>query len=549
MLWTRACAVREHPGPARVLTRNGQRTVLRLLAALAIGALLGAACQSGPAPEPVSTEARVTATATAASSAAASRPPAGGTLRVGIAGEIGLLDPGSNDASTEPILRQLYEGLVERVGDRMVGRLATKWAVAADGRTWTFTLREDVRFHDGSPLDAAAAAASLTRPIGRGLTGDEVIESATATGPLALAVITRTPFAPFLSLLGTPRYAIVRTKVATVGTGPFRLPEGGATVRPLVLERNPEYWRTDAAGNRLPYLDRVIVRAYPDAAARVAALRSGAVDLVTEIPIADVATVRADPSLQLVTRPPTTVLSLAMNLGQPPLDDLQVRQAIAAAVNRRALVDRLLAGEGRPATQLLPPGILGHDDSILEFTRNDPAAAKKLLAQAGKTTLEIDLWYVLGAPASRPDARRVAESIAADLAAVGVTANLRTIDPVTFGLAVRESRYPLWIDSTALASGDPDEVLGRLFIPPVLDGKDQPTAGGAWVDREAAGLLRKARAEPDESKRSELYKQVSKIVQQQLPRVPLVWSAAPAAATKKVIDPLAFWTGAAAIGK
>ena len=543
--WTRACADREHHGPARVLTRSGPRTALRLAS---VAAILGLACQaSPPAPLPAP---GATATATATAGAVASRVPSGGTLRVGLPGGIGLLDPGGDDASSEPILRQLYEGLVLRVGDRMVGLLATKWSVAADGRTWTFTLRADVRFHDGTPLDASAAAASLTRPVDRtGGTADPIIESATATGALALTVTTRTPFAPFLSLLGTPRYAIVGAGRPNVGTGPFVLPEGGATARPLALQRNPAYWRTDGGGTRLPYLDRVVFQAYPDAAAEVAALRSGAVDLVTEIPIADVATVRADPSLQLVARPPTTVLSLAMNLGQPPLDDLRVRQAIAAAVNRRALVDRLLAGEGRPATQLLPPGTLGHDDSVLEFARNDPAAAKRLLAQAGRTAFEIDLWYVLGAPTSRPDARRVAESIAADLAAVGITAVLKTIDPVTFGLAVRENRYPLWIDSTALASGDPDEVLGRLFIPPVLDGKDQPTAGGAWVDRESAGLLRKARAEPDESKRSELYKQVSKIVQQQLPRVPLVWSAAPAAATKKVIDPLAFWTGAAAIGK
>ena len=448
------------------------------------------------------------------------------------------------------MLRQLYEGLVDRVGDRIVGRLATKWAVAADGRTWTFTLREGVRFHDGTPLDAAAAAASLIRPIDRtGGTTDPVIESAAANGPLALTVTTRTPLAPFLSLLGTPRYAIVRTGRASTGTGPFRLPEGGAVARPLVLERNPEYWRTDDAGVRLPYLDRVVVQAYPDPASRIAALRSGAVDLITELPIADLPTVRADPSLQLVARPAMTVLSLALNLGSPPLDDLRVRQAIAAAVNRRAIVDRLLAGEGRPATQLLPPGLLGYDESILEFAKNDPDAAKKLLAQAGKPALEIDLWYVLGAPSSRPDARRVAESIAADLAAVGITADLKTIDPVTFGLSVRDNRYPLWIESMTLTAGDPDEVLGRLFIPPVQDGKDQPTAGGAWSDRESAGLLRKARAEPDESKRSELYKQVSKIVQQQIPRIPLVWSSPPAAATRKVIDPLAFWSGAAALGR
>ena len=541
--WTRVSAGREPAEPAPVLSR---RRLGRILAGAAIAGVLGLACQAAPAPEATPAPSGAKATPTAA----ASRVPTGGTLRVGLPGDIGLLDPGGGDAASEPILRQLYEGLVELVGDRIVGRLATTWSVAADGRTWTFTLRAGVVFHDGMPFDAAAAARSLTRLIDRtGGSTDPVIESAAAIGPATLSVVTRTPFAPFLALLGTPHYGIVRTGVPNVGTGPFLLRAGAETARPLILERNPAYWRADAAGAALPYLDRVVFQSYPDATAGVAALRSGAVDLVTELPIADVPTVRADPSLQLVARPATTVLSLAMNLGQPPLDDLRIRQAIAAAINRRALVDRLYAGDARPATQFPPPGTLGHDDSILEFSRNDPDAAKKLLALAGKPTIEIDLWYVLGAPPSRPDARRVAESVAADLAAVGITANLKTIDPVTFTLAVRDNRYPLWIDSTTLTAGDPDELLGRLFIPPVLEGKDQPTSGGAWADRESAGLLRKARIEPNGSKRSELYKQVSKIIQREIPRVPLVWSTPPAAATKKVIDPLAFWSGAAAIGK
>jgi len=479
--------------------------------------------------------------------------PTGGTLRVGLPGDIGLLDPGGGDATAEPILRQVYEGLVERVGDRIVGRLATKWSVAADGRTWTFILRSGVLFHDGTQLDASAAARSLTRPVdGTGGAADGVIGSASAVDAATLTVVTRTPYGAFPALLGTPRYAIVRAGVPNVGTGPFLLRSGTETARPLIVERNPAYWRTDAGGAALPYLDRIMFLTYPDAAAEVAALRNGAIDLVTELSLAHVQTVRADPSLQLIARPATSVLSLAMNLGQPPLDDLRVRQAIAAAINRRALVDRLFAGEARPASQFPPPGTLGYDESISEFSRNDPDAAKKLLTQAGKTAIEIDLWYVLGAPPSRPDMRRVAESIAADLAAVGITANLKTIDYVTFVLSIRDNRYPLWLDTTTLNTGDPDELLGRLFIPPgqpVAGEPEQPTYGGGWIDRESAGLLRKARAESDESKRSELYKQVSKIVQQQIPRIPLVWSSPPAAATRKVIDPLAFWSGAAALGR
>ncbi len=539
--WTRAFAGRERRRPAPLLSRS------RFGPILCGAVLIGIACQAGPPPDPKPTGPAPSDAPTP--TAAASRIPTGGTLRVGVPIDIGLLDPAGGDVVAEPIHRQLFEGLVQPLGDRVVGRLATAWTVAADGRTWTFTLREGVVFHDGTSFDAAAAARSLTRLIDRPGGVDPVLDSAVATGPTTLTVTLRTAFAPFLRLLGTPRYAIVQSARPSVGTGPFLLVPGTELARPLVLERNPAYWRTDAAGRALPYLDRVVFQAYPDATAGAAALRSGAVDLVTELSIGDVPTVRADPSLQLVARPAVTVLSLAMNLAQPPFDDLRIRQAVAAAVNRRALVDRLYAGAGSPATQFLPPGTLGYDDSIAEFSRNDPGAAKKLLAEAGKPAFEIDLWYVQGMSPAQPDARRVAESIAAELAAVGITAVLKTIDPVTFVLSARDNRYALWLDSTTLTAGDPDEILGRLFIPPVVGGRDGPTTGGAWTDREAAGLLRKARTEPDESKRSELYKQVTKIVQLRIPRVPLVWSAAPAAATRKVIDPLAFWSGAAAIGK
>jgi ABC-type transport system substrate-binding protein len=107
---------------------------------------------------------------------------------------------------------------------------------------------------------------------------------------------------------------------------------------------------------------------------------------------------------------------------------------------------------------------------------------------------------------------------------------------VTFGVSVRENRYPMWIGLASTALFDPDELLGSAFIPPIVNGQDQPTEAGGWLNKEVAGLLRKAKTEPDPSKRAELYKQVSKVVQREIPRIPLAWSAPPAAATKKVVN-------------
>lgn len=455
--------------------------------------------------------------------------PLGGELRVALPSEVGSLDPRAPDANPL-VVAQLFEGLVALGANGAAPWLATKWSVGPDQRSWTFALRGGVSFHDGTPLDAAAAAKSLGRA------NDPLIANVGAQDPSTVLVVlaASVPAGTFLAALASPAYAIVRPDAPGIGTGPFRVSASGSSARPLALERYPQYWRVDAAGTRLPYLDRLTFTPIPDPGTRLAALRVGNVDLVPELALADVPAVRSDPNLQLLAPRADTVLYLGINLSVTPLQDLRVRQAIAQSVNGRTLGDRVYNVTGAAAAQFPPPAMLGYDDSVIEFAKPDASAAKKLLAEANSSNMEIDLWYVLGGPATRPDMRRVAEALAADLVQAGIFADPKTIDPITFDTSVRENRFPLWLGITTATRFDPDELLGAFFIPPALNGKDQPTEGGAWLNPEAAGLLRRARAEPDESKRAELYKQVSKIVQREIPRIPLVWSAAPGAATRKV---------------
>ena len=506
-------------------------------------AILLAACQTTPtavpSPSAASPAPRPTGTSTALPSPSAT--VRGGTLRVGIATPIGPLDPRASDA--EPLVTgQIFEGLVARGAGGVTPALATKWIVAPDGRAWTFTLRDGVTFHDGTALDGKGVAASF----GRG--DDPIIERADAPDARTVVLTTRVPYGPFLSALATGRYAIVSPSTPLAGTGPFRVPTGGETARPLLLERNDRYWRHDASGQSLPYLDRLSITSIPDAAARLSAIRAGGQDLITDLALSDIGAVRTDPSLQLVTRPDTTVLYLGLNLSTPGVDDLRVRQAIAQSINTRAIVDRLYSGAATAATQLPPPLMLGADDSVSEFAKYDPATAKKLLADSGHAAMQLDLWYQLGGPPTLPDMRRVAEAITADLDTVGMSADPKTIDPITFAGAVRENRFPAWLGLANPTSFDPDELFAA-FIPPLVNGVDQPTEGGAWVNKEVAGLLRKAGAEPDQSKRSELYKQVSKNVQREIPRIPIAWSGPLAAATKKVVDPTGAFFAEIALGK
>jgi ABC-type transport system substrate-binding protein len=515
---------------------------VRSAAFIAALSLVIAACEAS-VPEPSATPSALgaaTATPTLGPSPSP-KMPLGGTLRVAVAAPFGPLDPRAVNADPL-VVGQIFEGLVARAANGVAPALATKWLVGADGRTWTFTLRDGVVFHDGSPLDAAAVVTALGRP------ADPVIEKAEAPDPRTVVLTTRAPFGPFLSVLAGSPYSVASPSAKLAGTGPFRVPAGAEAARPLVLERNDRYWRSDGAGQRLPYLDRVSFSSIPDPGTRLASLRSGSVDLVTDLALGDIGAVRADPNLQVVTRPETTVLYLGLNLSDPAVEDLRVRQAIAQGINTRSLVDRLYAGAARPASQLPPPAMLGYDDSVTEFAKNDAAAARKLLTDSGNQSLPLDIWYQLGGPATLPEMRRVAEALAGDLGAAGVSVGTKTIDPITFDVSVRENRYPAWLGVAAAASFDPDELYAP-FIPPVVNGVDQPTEGGSWANKEVAGLLRKARVEPDQSKRAELYKQVSKIVQREIPRIPLVWSAPLAAATKKVVDPKGTFFADMAMGK
>src|SRR5207247_4178282 len=138
------------------------------------------------------------------------------------------------------VATQIFEGLVVRGPGGVQPALATKWLVGADGLTWTFTLREGVTFHDGTPFDATAAARSLGR------SNDPLIAKVEATDARTLVLTTRAPYGPFLSALATTPYLIVSPVSRTSGTGPFRAATGTDGVRPLVLDRNHRSPRSDA---------------------------------------------------------------------------------------------------------------------------------------------------------------------------------------------------------------------------------------------------------------------------------------------------------------
>jgi peptide/nickel transport system substrate-binding protein len=267
-------------------------------------------------------------------------------------------------------------------------------------------------------------------------------------------------------------------------------------------------------------VDRVVFRVVKDETARIAELRSGGVDAVRDLTLAVLPTVKADPNLQLVARPAFNATYLGIASGVAPLDKLEVRRAIAVAIDKPLLAAVLYSGVGLPASQLLAPGLLGYDDSVVEFYRYDVAAAKRLLADAGiPNGFATEIYYPATWRPQYPDPRRVAESVAADLARIGITVAVRAAEPAAYRADSRAGRLPLWVGDATGESADPDSFFAD---------------GGAWAGDVVRELLRRARYEADASKRTELYKQASKLIQQDAARIPLMHATMFVATTKKV---------------
>jgi peptide/nickel transport system substrate-binding protein len=483
----------------------------------------------------------------------------GGVFRVAIAGDGATLDPwNASDPNALLVTRQIFETLVEyEPGSlRIVPKLAESWSVSSDGLVWTFVMRRGVKFHDGTDLDAAAVVLNLDRaqksahPLrGRagidrfrpyatlleGFDDGSVIARVEAKDGATVVVTTKVPFGPLLAALAMPGFAIVSPKSmrddpsgwstpassGASGTGPFFFRPGSwLSGQQIALDRNASYWLKDASSAALPYVDRVVFRVIKEETARISELRSGGVDTVRDLTLAALPTVKADPNLQLVARPAFNATYLGIAGRATPLEKIEVRRAIAIAIDKKLLAAVLYSGAGVPASQLLAPGMLGYDDSVVDFYRYDVAAAKRLLADAGVPTgFATELYYPTTWRPQYPDPRRVAESVAADLARIGITATVRAAEPTAYRTDSRAGRLPLWLGDATGESADPDS-----FFPD----------GGAWAGDVVRELLRRARYESDGSKRTELYKQASKLIQQDAARIPLMHAEVFVATTKKV---------------
>jgi peptide/nickel transport system substrate-binding protein len=501
----------------------------------------------------------------------------GGTLVfAGAADPVSLDGALVSDGESIRAITQIFETLINlKPGTtELEPGLATEWEVSPDAKTYTFSLREGVKFHDGTDFNAAAVCANFDRwynfkgPLqspsasyyyGAFFGGFKKNESPDLSDPLykscearnpTTAVVTLTrPSASLLGALVQQAFSIASPTALKkynadagtldpdtgfkpsgtfgtehpIGTGPFQFASWTREDR-LVLKRFDGYWGDKAK------LDQLIIRPIADNAARLQALQNDEIQGYDLVEPQDVATIQGDDNLKILDRPAFNVAYVGINQKKAPFDNLKVRQAIAYGLDRDAVVNNFYGGRGVVAKEMMPPEVEGYADDVTEY-KYDPAKAKQLLQEAGvKMPLKVDFWYP--SDVSRPympNPKNNFEAFSASLNKSGfkVVPHTAPWDPDYLGRVDEGTAGDLNLIGWTGDFADADNFIGTFF-------QDYSPQFG-FRDPKLFKLLDNAEIESDRAKRIDMYKEANRMIMEELPAVPYAHTK-PALAFRKDVN-------------
>ncbi len=391
------------------------------------------------------------------------------------------LDPtaGAASAIAEVVHYNLFETLTKIQADSTIAPLlAQRWTVTPDNKTWAFHLRAGVKFHNGEPCNAATVKFSFERAAAAdSLNKDKAvfanIVNLRATDDLTLVITLKNTNPDFLFQMGQATAVIVEPKSAAtnntqpVGTGPFKL-DSWTKGSHLVLARWDAYRDVKAIALR-----RVTLRFISDAAAQVAALLAGDVDLFPRVAAArSLAQFRADKRFQVLIGGTRAKTIVAINNKKKPLDDVRVRRAIACAIDRQQVIDGVAEGFGKPIGSFYVPGAPGYVD-LNAVNAYNPDKARALLKEAGITTpLELSMKLP-----PTPYARQGGEVIAAMLAKVGIVAKQESVEWAQWLSGVYSQKA---YDLTIISHVEPLD-LGNFARPGYYWNYESPKFNALWA--------------------------------------------------------------------
>ena len=464
-----------------------------------------------------------------------------------------------SDGESLRAIDQMFEGLVtlKEGSTEVVPALAESWEADAAGTAWTFHLRDGVKFHDGTDFNADAVCFNFNRwynfkgpfqqqsatyywqTVFGGFSDGKtpsLFKSCEATDDSTVVINLTKPSASFLGALALTNFTIASPKALQefdadkgsvdeetgfkptgtygtehpTGTGPFKFDSWTRGDR-LVMVRNDDYWGDKAK------IEKLIFRPIADNAARLQALQNGEIQGYDLVEPQDIQTIEGDDNLQILDRPAFNVGYVTINQKVPPFDKLEVRQAVAAGLDRESVVNNFYAGRGEVATQFMPPSLFGYADDVQTYNY-DPAKAKSLLQKAGVSIpLKVDFWYPTDVSRPyMPDPKRNFEAFAASLNKSGfkVVPHSAPWSPDYVGRVDEGTAGALNLIGWTGDYGDPDNFIGTFF--------QQPTDQFGFENQEIFDQLDKAEVETDAAKRTQLYQEANRMIMKFLPGVPYV---------------------------
>jgi peptide/nickel transport system substrate-binding protein len=468
------------------------------------------------------------------------------------------LDPShATDGLSLNVASEIMEGLVMfKPGTFDVSpSLATSWTIADGGRRFTFTLRPNAKFSDGTPADAAAVKFNFDRwrlqndpahgafsyaywvsefggfsddPKNPGSVKDVIVDA-----PNRVTFVLPHPSGTFLRnvamqafMIGSPTAIEADPRAFEqhpVGSGPYVLREWLRDDH-ITLDANPAY----TGPMPVPKIKTVVIRDIPDQATSVLSIEKGELSMLTDPRPDDAAMLAQSDKIRIVRQPSNNLAYLAMNMEKKPFDDVRVRRAVAMAIDLPSIVHALYGPGTVLGDNWTPPGMLG-ENHALKIWPHDVDAAKKLLADAGFPHGFTTQLYLPTSPRPyMPDPERLAEAIQADLKDAGINVVLEPFEFGVFLAKVQNGEHPMCLIGWSGDNGDPDN-----FYYPLLDQDSaiKPFAQNYafWRDPEFHRLMLAGQRSVVEADRRKIYEQAAQLVHDQVPAISLLHTPVPVA--------------------
>ncbi|HDR1185030.1 TPA: ABC transporter substrate-binding protein [Pasteurella multocida] len=460
---------------------------------------------------------------------------------------------GTDGATIDASGQAMFNGLTtfERGTTNVIPALAEKWDVSEDGKTYVFHLRKGVKFHSNKDFkptrdfNADDVVFSFNRQLDPnhpyhkvsgvsyeyfiGMDMQNIIDKVEKVDDYTVKISLKVPNAPFLANLAmdfasiySAQYADAMAKAKTpekldsapIGTGPFEFVsyQKDSAVRYKAFEN---YWQGKAK------IDRLVFSITPDASVRYAKLQKGECHAAPYPNPADIAKLKADSNITLLTKPGLNVGYLNFNVQKAPFDNVKVRQALNYAINKDAIIESVYQGAGQVAKNPIPPTMWSYNDEVKDYAY-DPEKAKALLKEAGfENGFETDLWAMPVSRPYNPNARRMAELVQADWEKVGVKAKIVSYEWGEYLKRMRAGDHQTGMMGWTGDNGDPDNFLNTLLSCAAVE------SGSNYANfchKEFNDLVTKAAQVTDPAERTALYQQAQLVFKEQAPWITIAHS-------------------------